>query len=126
MAARFPRRARLLKPEAFKQVFENGRREHLPLLTAVVSRGTQGHARIGLAVARKAVPLSVDRNRIKRQTRESFRLNLHRLPDCDIVILARPAAARAENSQLAGELAKLWTRIADRWPTCAPSISPAS
>lgn len=113
--ARFPRRARLLKPDDFKATFESGKREQQPLFSAVVAKGHGEQARLGLAVARKAVADAHDRNRIKRHIRESFRLNQHRLPFVDLVILPRTAAAQASAEELRLQLDKLWTRVAERW-----------
>ena len=114
--ARFTRRARLLKPDDFKAAFENGKREQLPLFSAVASRGQGEQARLGLAVARKAIPAAHDRNRIKRHIRESFRHNQDRLPLVDVVILPRHAAAQAPASELRLQLDRLWTRLTEKWP----------
>ena len=109
---RFPRRARLLKPDEFKAAFENGRRINDTVLAAVTCSNTLGHARLGLAVAKKAVPLATDRNRIKRQVRASFRLNQERLQTVDIVILPRPGILKATRAELSASLQRLWTRFA--------------
>jgi ribonuclease P protein component len=114
--ARFSRRARLLKPSDFKAAFENGKREQMGLFSAVVCDSKSGQARLGLAVARKAVAEAHDRNRIKRHIRENFRLNQHRLPIVDLVILPRTAAGRASAVELREQLEKLWTRLAEKWP----------
>lgn len=110
--ARFIRRARLLKPDEFKAVFENGRRYNEAVLAAVVNPSPHGLPRLGLAVAKKAVPLATARNRIKRQVRESFRLNQARLPSIDIVVLTRPGILKASASDIRAALDRLWQRFA--------------
>lgn len=110
--ARFARRARLLKPDEFKAAFERGRRINESVLAAVVCSNPHDHARLGLAVAKKSVPLATARNRIKRQVRESFRLHQHRLPAVDIVILTRPGILKAGAADLRSALDALWRRIA--------------
>jgi len=55
---------------------------------------------------------AVARNRIKRITRESFRVHQIELPPLDITIAARAAAARAPSTDLHASLARLWRRIA--------------
>ena len=112
---RFPRRSRLLNPADFERVFKNGRRETTPLLTAVVATGVIDQARLGLAISKKQAALAVDRNRLKRQIRASFREAQHRLPACDIVIMAKPAARTRPRDEFNADLQKLWTRIAQRW-----------
>lgn len=48
-----------------------------------------GASRIGLTVAKKNVKRAHERNRIKRLTRESFRLRQHELPPMDFVVVAK-------------------------------------
>ncbi|MGH8456923.1 MAG: ribonuclease P protein component [Stenotrophobium sp.] len=115
--ARFPRRARLLKPGEFEAVFAGGKRESVPLLTVIVLRNELRHARLGLAVARKNIPSAVLRNRVKRHIRESFRQNQQRLPSVDLVFLPRAAAQNAPAATIRQQLQRLWTRIAEQWPT---------
>jgi ribonuclease P protein component len=110
---RFPPRVRLHSANEFTAVFEQGRRLQEAPLTAVF-RLSQAAPRLGLAIARKAVPLASERNRIKRQVRESFRLAHAQLPQVDIVILARPQAGAAANPALRHALARVWTRIAEQ------------
>jgi ribonuclease P protein component len=96
---------------------KSGRRLHEPALSAAVRPNEMRIPRLGLAISARAVPTAVARNRIKRQARESFRLNHRALPALDIVILARTGAARLANPQLRATLERLWTRIRE---TCAP------
>jgi len=129
MSARFPRRARLLRPAEFKTVFERGQRLHEKGLTAIAAANTVGHARLGLAVSKKAVPLAVERNRIKRQIRESFRLHQPRLPAADLVILVKPGSRTLQSPQLRQHLERLWNRISVSSvasPAPASSVSSAS
>lgn len=121
MTARFTRRARLLKPEAFKSTFERGFRIHEKGLTAVVAANTLGHPRLGLAVSKKAVPLAVDRNRMKRQIRETFRLHQTLLPANDIVVLVKPGSRLKTLPHLRQSLERLWTRIA-----ASSAVAPSS
>jgi ribonuclease P protein component len=107
----FPRSGRLLKPDEFDAVFQRGRRVQGKLLNAIACTGGARQARLGLTVSRKTAPRAVDRNRIKRQVRESFRLQRAQLPPLDIVISARPGSATANNLELRAALEKLWIQL---------------
>jgi ribonuclease P protein component len=81
-------------------------------LFAVTARmNDQGAARLGLAVASKTAGGSVERNRIRRVIRESFRLHQHELPAVDIVVSARPRAKAAANSELKAGIEELWSKV---------------
>lgn len=79
---------------------------------------TLGHARLGLAVGVKAAGNAVNRNRIKRVVRESFRQRQQELPAVDLVVNARPAAGKATNAEITASVVVLWSRIRER---CARS-----
>jgi len=124
--ARFPRRSRLLKPSQFRATFAEGRREHGEFLVAVVRATQEDTPRLGLAIARKMVPTSVQRNLVKRMVREVFRQRCERLAPCDIVITAKPPARDAERRRLRADVEQLWTRIERRWPRIAAQNAAAS
>ena len=65
-----------------------------------------GKPRLGLAVSRKVDATAVGRNRIKRVLRNTFRLYAD-LPAKDYVVVARHAAASADNAQIKQDFEKL-------------------
>jgi ribonuclease P protein component len=114
----FPRSVRLLNAGGFDAVFKRGQRASGQYFSVVFAPGTGSGPRLGLTVSKKTAPRAVDRNRIKRQVRESFRLNQSQLPAVDMVISARPGSANAKRADLRAALEPLWTRIAK---ACAAS-----
>jgi ribonuclease P protein component len=79
-----------------------------------------GVARLGLAVSRRVSKRAVERNRIKRAVRESFRRVRAQLPPVDLLVIASEAARDRPATQLMAELETLWKRL----PPLKPS-SPA-
>ncbi len=70
-------------------------------------------ARLGMAVSRRVSRRAVDRNRIRRQIRETFRLRRERLEAMDYVVVARSAARQADRRVLKDKLEQLWQRFSD-------------
>jgi ribonuclease P protein component len=64
-----------------------------------------------MAVAKKKIKKSVERNRVKRMVRESFRVN-GTLPAVDIVVLPTARCDGADSAVLRASLDKHWARIA--------------
>lgn len=109
---RFQAGQRLRRPAEFQQAYSRGRRFGDALLTAAVRPNQLPHARLGLSIAARTVGNSVQRNRLRRQIRESFRLRQQALPPVDIVIGARVAARTATGAELRASLLQLWEQIA--------------
>ena len=68
-------------------------------------------ARLGMAVAVRAMGGAVERNRIRRLIRESFRLHQALVPALDIVIGVRENARGAVAADLRASLERLWDRL---------------
>jgi len=72
-------------------------------------------ARLGLAISKKNAKRAVDRNRIKRIIRESFRLNLQTLPPIDMVVMAKPVTKNADNQQIFYSLEQHWNKLRQKF-----------
>ncbi len=117
---RFPRHVRLLKPAEYSRVFKDPNRTSDRLLTILAKANSSGYARLGLAISKKHAKRAVDRNRIKRLIRESFRVNQARLPTVDLVVMAKPVTRQATNQQITQALEHHWNRLIKQ---CAKSSS---
>ncbi|MBI5528489.1 MAG: ribonuclease P protein component [Deltaproteobacteria bacterium] len=109
--ASFGRRDRLLEPGEFETVRKRGAQARGAFLIVYESPGERGRTRLGMAVPR-GVGNAVTRNRVKRFIREAFRTGRQSLcPCCDMLVVARPAAAGAKAADIAGELRTLDARL---------------
>lgn len=117
MSRDFAREKRLLTPRQFKAVFDapSGKVPGRNVLLLVRENGLP-YPRLGLVIGKKSVKLSVERNRIKRQLRETFRHHQLELAGWDIVVIARKGLAEAANPELAQHFSKLWRRVARNRP----------
>ncbi|MGE8323628.1 MAG: ribonuclease P protein component [Pseudomonas sp.] len=122
----FSREKRLLTPRHFKAVFDSptGKVPGKNLLILARENGLD-HPRLGLVIGKKSVKLAVQRNRLKRLMRDSFRLNQQLLAGLDIVIVARKGLGEIENPELHQHFGKLWKRLARSRPAPAVTANPA-
>lgn len=137
-AITFPRSARLRTPAQFKDTFAQGRRISAALFRlhvrlhlrqlgvaenpsadaaatnkqakVAVHDDVTTTARLGISVSKRVAAHAVERNRIKRIARESFRQRRAQLPPGDYVLLAQRDAAGASPDALRSALDALWRR----------------
>ncbi|WP_370526378.1 ribonuclease P protein component [Pantoea sp. Ap-967] len=126
MSQDFSREKRLLIPRHFKAVFDSptGKVPGKNLLILARENGLD-HPRLGLVIGKKSVKLAVQRNRLKRLMRDSFRLNQQMLAGLDIVIVARKGLGEIENPELHQHFGKLWKRLARSRPAPAANADSA-
>lgn len=107
----FPRAARLLKPGDFARLRQAGRRIGSRYFSAEYRITDDTAARMGLAVSRRVSKLAVQRNRLKRLARDSFRRNRAALGPIDVLVIARSAAVAVAGSELLADLDLLWSKL---------------
>lgn len=109
---RFTKHQRLLSAKDYSPVFAKADfKVSNKTLLILARQNTLGISRLGLVVSKKNVRHAVQRNRVKRVTRESFRLQQHTIPAMDIVVLARHGLGELSNAQLHTELNRLWRSL---------------
>lgn len=110
----FTRQQRLLCAKQYRQVFTKADRLSVDGIKLLVRANEQGYPRLGMVVAKRQFPLAVQRNRIKRIVRESFRQNFSGTgnnPACDLVIIAYKPLMNLTNQQFVERLNLLWKRL---------------
>jgi ribonuclease P protein component len=114
----FDRGKRLLNAGDFKSVFDNPRFKlsHRHFLILAVP-GTGPCARLGLVIAKKNIRLAVQRNRVKRVVRETFRQSQQQLDSLDIVFLARRGFETLPLTEQSGIMHATWQKLADKVTT---------
>lgn len=134
---RFTVHHRLLKPYEYEQVFNATGQRRVPGAASVPApppgSGYQSSSggvmlrarrnggelpRLGLIISKKSIKRAVDRNRVKRTTRESFRLCQSRLSGLDVVIMSRAGLGELSGPALRAVLDKHWdalVRWMERW-----------
>ena len=108
----FPRHHRLLRPQEFENVLR--RRDvfiNAPPLHIVAVRSGLGVPRLGLVIGKRVAPRAVDRNRMRRIVRESFRLHAAELAAFDIVVMQRQRLAVDQLPPIRALLEQAWQRL---------------
>lgn len=104
---------RLLGSADFKRVFERAKRSSDRYWLVLARRNDLGHPRLGLAISKKHAARAVDRNRLKRLVRESFRIEQTELGALDLIVMARPGTLGINHDRLTDSLHKHWRRLQD-------------
>ena len=107
----FTKTDRLLKSREYLELLRFGDRVHNRHFVAIFSPGRFERTRLGVSVKKK-VGHAATRNRIKRFSREYFRLNRHNITGhWDINIIAKEEAAYLSSGQAFLSLQDIFGRI---------------
>ena len=107
---RFPRAYRLTRRVEFERVLRHRSvRVTKGSFVALALPNASGGARLGMIIGKRHLPRAVDRNRVKRAIRESFRRHRAELPALDIVV---QLASNAQHEPSRTTLEEIWQRLA--------------
>ncbi len=109
--AGLPREARLRRPSEFAALRTSSGRAGGRCFHMRYRDNELGHARLGLAISKRVSKRAVERNRIKRLVRESFRRVRQQLPAVDLMVMGREQAAGVPGPELLRELEGLWKKL---------------
>ncbi|MBS0286486.1 MAG: ribonuclease P protein component [Proteobacteria bacterium] len=101
----------MLIPDDFQRVFKQGRKQKGALFTLFCYANGKIQARLGLAVAKRHVPSAVNRNRIRRLIRESFRYYQSQISGNDVVVVITRQFPKVSNQILQEELNQQWQKL---------------
>jgi ribonuclease P protein component len=111
----FGRKLRLLTASDYKAVFDAADyKVSSPQLLVLAINTGRVNPRLGLVISKKNIRFAVQRNRVKRLIRESFRHHQLELAGLDIVVLARKALDQLDNHSITQLTEKLWQDLIRR------------
>lgn len=107
--AGLPKQVRLLNKADYNSVFNKSVKVSNSLFLILIHKTSRPYSRLGLVISKKVDKRAVQRNRIKRIARESFR-NTCFSTHCDYVILARSKITQTKNKEVFNSLEGLWVK----------------
>ena len=109
--------ARLVQKADFDRVFADNQRARTDSLIVMARPNAVGYPRLGMIIAKRILARAVDRNRVKRCVRESFRQVAADLPACDFVVrlIGKPVPGD-EARDLARTFQRAGARAQAKWP----------
>jgi ribonuclease P protein component len=107
----YSRRHRFSARGSFGAVLRGSRKLRGRLAVIHVAPGREGESRLGLALTRRLVPLSVDRNRLKRLVRETFRRHIVKCAGFDCVVTLRGRFDSSQAAPMVEEISSLLDQL---------------
>jgi ribonuclease P protein component len=107
----FSRRHRFTVQGSFGAVLRNSRKLRSPHAVLHVTTGHPGTSRLGIALTRKLVPSSVERNALKRSLREAFRRHPVKRAGLDLVVMFRAPVVAANRRAVVDEVRALLDQV---------------
>jgi ribonuclease P protein component len=107
----YSRRHRFTARGSFGAVLRGSRklRGRFAVLHVVPAR--ELHSRLGIALTRRLVPASSDRNRVKRLVRETFRRHVVKQSGLDLVITLRQRFEPGDMAPIVAEISSLFDQL---------------
>ena len=111
MSQKLPRESRITRPKEYTQIFQGGKMLKGKYWQVIAKPTTHAGPKLGLAISKKVFKLAVERNRIKRIARETFRLEKSKLDPWGFVVMARKNQNN-NYAELSNELINLFHKLA--------------
>jgi ribonuclease P protein component len=111
----FPKLSRLLSAKDYGPVFKQPNfRVSSRYLLMLAKSSDSSASRLGIVVAKKNIPKAVQRNRIKRLLRESFRIRKLDFATIDLVVLAKKGFDALENHEIRAQIDTLFQELSKK------------
>ncbi len=107
----FSSRNRLKEKAQISNVFNNSKKIKTPFYSLLFCENNLSFPRLAIVIKKAFVAKSVQRNKIKRIVKESFRLNQHQIPSNDIIFYAYTNINKLTSKELRQWLEKSWHQI---------------
>jgi len=114
MSTTFSRSQRILSAKEYKEIWRKAKKLSGQYISLVNCKNDIGHPRLGLSFSKKHFPNAVDRNRLKRVARETFRLKQDKLDQLDIIAVGSKGANLLTPQEQYQLFNTLWDRLSKR------------
>ncbi len=111
MNLKFPKALRLKTKEQLQQAFQNTSKISARNFAIFSKPNKLYYPRLGIIITKRAVRSAVNRNRLKRIIRESFRLQQKNIAGKDIIFLAYKGLDKIAREELKECLTKKWQQL---------------
>jgi ribonuclease P protein component len=108
----YSRRHRFSVQGSFGTVLRGSRKLRGRFAILHVAPGLPGISRLGVALTRRLVPHSVDRNRVKRLVRDTFRRHVAKQAGLDCVVSLRERFDASQSEPVFAEIRTLFDQLA--------------
>lgn len=108
----FSRKYRLARKAEVQSVFDaKPKKCSRSYLLVIYTNNQLTHARLGIIAGKKHLRRAVDRNRVRRIIRESFRENMQKLKGLDLIVMIRSSCNTKDTKALRNDIDNLWPSI---------------
>jgi ribonuclease P protein component len=107
----YSRRHRFTAQGSFGPVLKGSRKLRGRYAILHVAPARNSHSRLGIALTRRLVPASTDRNRVKRLVRESFRRHVVKQSGLECVVTLRQRFAAEDVPAVIAEVDSLFDQL---------------
>lgn len=111
----YPRKYRLVSKQDFQSVFAKSHKITAKHLIVLYKSNELGYPRLGVMLSKEKLPKAVDRNRLRRILRDSFRQQKNALKGLDIIVLLRSKCTAALSERgckaLKEDIALIWQKL---------------